>query len=74
MQAINSFIKNLSTMTSLTHTKSKLNNSLRSSEEYELEQRGYQLGNIVGEGSYAKVHIAFSEHLNKKIAIKVREF
>lgn len=70
MQTINLFIKKLSIMTSLPHKKS----SLRSSEEYEIEQRGYQLGNMLGQGSYAKVHIAFSEYLNKKIAIKVRRY
>ena len=54
MQTISLFIKKLSLMTSLSHNKS----SLRSSKEYEIEQCGYQLGNPLGQGSYAKVPIA----------------
>lgn len=40
-------------------------------EQDELHKRGYVLGVTLGEGSYAKVKSAFSEWVNKKIAIKI---
>ncbi|CAF0919846.1 unnamed protein product [Didymodactylos carnosus] len=41
------------------------------SEEFEFQRRGFKLGSLLGEGSYAKVKTAFSERLNRKIAIKI---
>ncbi|KAL3874242.1 hypothetical protein ACJMK2_037285 [Sinanodonta woodiana] len=42
-----------------------------SEEEGELKKRGYALGTTLGEGSYAKVKSAFSERLQKRVAIKI---
>ncbi|XP_056387678.1 testis-specific serine/threonine-protein kinase 1-like [Hyla sarda] len=36
-----------------------------------LKMRGYTLGTILGEGSYAKVKSAFSEHLKCRVAVKI---
>lgn len=42
-----------------------------SEEEAELKKRGYTLGSTIGEGSYAKVKSAYSEVLQKRVAIKI---
>jgi serine kinase len=42
-----------------------------SDEEAELKKRGYNLGSSLGEGSYAKVKSAFSEKLQKNVALKI---
>lgn len=42
-----------------------------SDEEVELKRRGYALGASLGEGSYAKVKSAFSEKLQKRVALKI---
>jgi serine kinase len=42
-----------------------------SDEEVELKKRGYSLGTSLGEGSYAKVKSAFSEKLQKRVALKI---
>lgn len=42
-----------------------------SEEESELKKRGYSLGTLLGEGSYAKVKSAFSDKLQKRIAVKI---
>ncbi|XP_069817234.1 testis-specific serine/threonine-protein kinase 2 [Dendropsophus ebraccatus] len=36
-----------------------------------LKARGYRVGNLLGEGSYAKVKSAFSEHLKCHVAVKI---
>lgn len=41
------------------------------SDEEELKKRGYALGSVLGEGSYAKVKWAMSESLSKKVALKI---
>ena len=40
-------------------------------EEDELRKRGYIVGTTLGEGSYAKVKSAYSERLQKKVALKI---
>lgn len=40
-------------------------------DDEELRKRGYTVGATLGEGSYAKVKCAFSENLNKKVALKI---
>ena len=40
-------------------------------EEAELKKRGYDIGTALGEGSYAKVKSAFSQKLQKRVAIKI---
>ncbi|KAK6181921.1 hypothetical protein SNE40_009698 [Patella caerulea] len=42
-----------------------------SEDESELKKHGYSLGSTLGEGSYAKVKAAFSEKLQKRVAIKI---
>ncbi|XP_067681470.1 testis-specific serine/threonine-protein kinase 3-like [Haliotis asinina] len=42
-----------------------------SEEEAELKKRGYCLGTTLGEGSYAKVKSAYSEKLQKRVAVKI---
>ncbi|XP_045175943.2 testis-specific serine/threonine-protein kinase 1-like [Mercenaria mercenaria] len=42
-----------------------------SDEESELKKRGYSLGTSLGEGSYAKVKSAYSEKLQKRVALKI---
>lgn len=42
-----------------------------SDEEAELKKRGYSLGTSLGEGSYAKVKSAFSEKIQKRVALKI---
>ncbi|KAJ8309428.1 hypothetical protein KUTeg_014302 [Tegillarca granosa] len=44
---------------------------LISDEECELRQRGYVLGSLLGEGSYAKVKSAHSDKLQKRVAVKI---
>jgi len=41
------------------------------SDEDELKRRGYTLGSILGEGSYAKVKWATSEKYGRKVALKI---
>lgn len=40
-------------------------------EEAELKKRGYSLGTLIGEGSYAKVKSAHSEKNQKRVAVKI---
>lgn len=40
-------------------------------EEAELQKRGYSLGTLIGEGSYAKVKSAHSEKNQKRVAVKI---
>ena len=40
-------------------------------EEHELKKRGYTIGTVLGEGSYAKVKSAFSEKLQGRVALKI---
>ncbi|CAK9302539.1 unnamed protein product [Gordionus sp. m RMFG-2023] len=40
-------------------------------DESELKKRGYFLGSTLGEGSYAKVKLAHSELMQKRVAIKI---
>lgn len=40
-------------------------------DEDELKKRGYTVGAVLGEGSYAKVKWAQSEALGKKVALKI---
>lgn len=40
-------------------------------DDDELKKRGYITGSTLGEGSYAKVKSAYSENLNKKVALKI---
>lgn len=40
-------------------------------EEAELKKRGYNLGTLIGEGSYAKVKSAHSEKNQKRVAVKI---
>jgi len=40
-------------------------------DEEELRKRGYVIGSLLGEGSYAKVKSAHCERLNKKVALKI---
>lgn len=47
------------------------NNLFLTDEEVELKKRGYSLGTLVGEGSYAKVKCAYSDKNKKRVAIKV---
>ena len=42
-----------------------------SDEEAELKKRGYDVGTSLGEGSYAKVKSAFSQKLQKRVALKI---
>ena len=42
-----------------------------SDEEAELKKRGYDIGTSLGEGSYAKVKSAFSQKLQKRVALKI---
>ena len=41
------------------------------SDEDELKKRGYTVGSVLGEGSYAKVKWAMSEKHGKKVALKI---
>lgn len=40
-------------------------------DEEELRKQGYTLGVTLGEGSYAKVKAAYSQKLDKKVALKI---
>ena len=40
-------------------------------DEDELKRRGYILGSVLGEGSYAKVKWATSEKYGRKVALKI---
>ncbi len=40
-------------------------------DDEELRKHGYIIGSTLGEGSYAKVKSAFSEKVNKKVALKI---
>ncbi|KAL5008819.1 hypothetical protein ScPMuIL_014400 [Solemya velum] len=42
-----------------------------SEQESELKKRGYSLGTLLGEGSYAKVKSAYSDKLQKRVAVKI---
>ncbi|ESP02903.1 hypothetical protein LOTGIDRAFT_110662 [Lottia gigantea] len=42
-----------------------------SEDECELKKHGYTLGSTLGEGSYAKVKAAFSEKIQKRVAVKI---
>ncbi|XP_013421518.1 testis-specific serine/threonine-protein kinase 1 [Lingula anatina] len=39
--------------------------------EEQLKERGYVLGEVLGEGSYAKVRAAFSKNYNRRVAMKI---
>lgn len=40
-------------------------------EEAEFRKRGYSLGTTLGEGSYAKVKSAYSDRMQKRVAVKI---
>ena len=42
-----------------------------SDDEVYLKKLGYSIGSTIGEGSYAKVKSAFSEKLQKRVAMKI---
>ncbi|XP_061165702.1 testis-specific serine/threonine-protein kinase 1-like [Saccostrea echinata] len=50
---------------------SKLEFMSSTDEEEELKKRGYSLGTLLGEGSYAKVKSAHSEKNQKRVAVKI---
>ena len=56
---------------SLDHAMSAGKDVVMSDEEAELKKRGYEVGTALGEGSYAKVKSAFSQKLQKRVAIKI---
>ncbi|XP_050405882.1 testis-specific serine/threonine-protein kinase 1 [Patella vulgata] len=67
MKAINKLL-----MQNLTNYMNKiLKEIVMSEDESELKKHGYSLGSTLGEGSYAKVKAAFSEKLQKRVAIKI---
>ena len=43
----------------------------QSDDEVYLKKLGYSLGTTIGEGSYAKVKSAYSEKLQKRVAMKI---
>lgn len=42
-----------------------------SDDELYLKKIGYTLGTVIGEGSYAKVKSAYSEKMQKRVAMKI---